>query len=192
MTLSRQHQIIIGLVLIALMIITRAHHFSTFTNLPSASWATFFLAGLYLSSKWTFPALLIIAGFIDYFAITWTGVSSYCVSPAYPLLIPAYGSLWLAGAWYAKQYQFTLRTLVPLSIALTMSIALCTLISSGGFYFFSGRYAEPTFIELGHRFVQYFPSYLANGVFHISIAAICHSLIISLNKSTHTPSNESI
>ncbi len=44
--LSKQTQIVIGLVLVLLMAVTRGHHFATLNHLPGASWAVFFLAGL--------------------------------------------------------------------------------------------------------------------------------------------------
>ena len=181
MFLSVQRQIIIGFILIVLMILTRGNHFAAFNQLPSASWAVFLLAGFYLSSKWVFPALLILAGSLDYLAITFAGVSSYCVSPAYPLLIPAYGSLWIAGRWCQQRYALKLGSLFPLTIAVTVSTALCTVISSGGFYFFSGRYTDTTLFEFGQRFSLYFPDYLANVVLYVSIAMISHVLVLAFN-----------
>ncbi len=183
MFLPIQRQIIIGLILVVLMLITRTHHFATFNQLPSAAWAVFLLAGFYLSSKWVFPALLLLAGLLDYLAITFAGVSSYCVSPAYPLLIPAYGSLWLAGRWYRQNYAFKLKTLIPLTTIIVASTALCTIISSGGFYFFSGRYTDTTLFEFGQRFSLYFPDYLANVVLYVSVAVFSHILILVLNKA---------
>lgn len=174
LTLSRQHQLLIGALLIALMIVTRGHHFASINALPSASWAIFFLAGLYLSSRWLFPALLGLAAALDFSAIFWGGVSSYCVSPAYGFLLPAYGSLWLAGRWYASKYQFSWTTLLPLAGGVIVAAALATVFSSGGFYWFSGRYTEPTFVEFGQRFIQYFPKYLGTLSFYIAVAAVIH------------------
>lgn len=191
MFMPHQRQIIIGLVLIMLMFLTRGQHFATLNSLPSASWAIFFLAGFYLSSKVFFPALLVFAGLLDYLAITIGGVSSYCVSPAYSLLIPAYGSLWLAGRWYRQKHEFNVQTLLPLLIAVTVSIAICTVISSGGFYFLSGRYVETSLIEFGLRFVHYFPTYLANSGLYISIALFSHILISVFNKTAIESENTS-
>ncbi len=174
LTLSRQHQIIVGALLIALMTLTRGHHFAEINALPSASWAVFFLAGLYLSSRWLFPALLGLAAALDFSAIFWGGVSSYCVSPAYGFLLPAYGSLWLAGRWYASKYQFSWTTLLPLAGSVIVAAALATAFSSGGFYWFSGRYTDPTFVELGQNFIQYFPKYLGTLSFYIAVVAVVH------------------
>jgi len=38
---------------------------------------------------------------------------------------------------------------------------LCQLFSSGGFYFFSGRYENPTFPGCLSGFVTYYPQYLS-------------------------------
>jgi len=172
MSLSIRNQVIIGLFLMILMVVTRGHHFATINHLPSASWAVFFLAGLYLSGKWMFPLLLTQAALMDFVAITWGGVSSYCVSPAYSLLLPAYGALWLAGRWYAGHYQFYWKTLLPLIYCVVLATIISTVLSGGGFYFFSSLYAEPTLIEYAHRFVIYFPKNLSNMAFYLILAAI--------------------
>jgi len=182
LSLSRRHQFIIGLSLIALMAITRGHHFATLSHLPSASWAIFFLAGLYVSKKWLFPVLLATAAFLDFAAITWGGVSHFCVSPAYALLLPAYGTLWLAGRWYANNYQFSWVTLLPLGLSLSVATVISQILSSGGFYFFSGRYTDTTLAEFGQRFLQYYPSQLSNLAFYLAIAAIIHICIVLMTK----------
>ena len=48
MNLSVRNQLTIGAGLVLLMILTREYHFSSLHSLPGASWAIFFLAGLYL------------------------------------------------------------------------------------------------------------------------------------------------
>lgn len=178
MNLKKSHQLLIGLVLVALMIATRGHHFASITHLPSASWAVFFLAGVYLASGWAFVGLLALAGGLDFAAVTWGGVSNFCVSPAYPFLLPAYGSLWLAGRWFAKHYSFTLQTLPRLIGSLLGGAVLAELFSSGGFYFFSGRYAEPTLVEFGARLVKYFPHALETLAFWMGIAIVVHAAFV--------------
>jgi hypothetical protein len=174
MNLKKSHQILIGLVLVALMIATRGHHFASITHLPSASWAVFFLAGVYLRPVWAFAGLLALAGGLDFAAVTWGGVSNFCTSPAYPFLLPAYGSLWLAGRWFAKHYSFGVQALPRLGASLLGGAVLAELFSSGGFYFFSGRYAEPTLAEFGMRLVKYFPHALETLAFWMGIAIVVH------------------
>ena len=184
LSLSKRQQFIIGLLLIALMAFTRGHHFSTINHLPSATLAVFFLAGFYVSSKWFMPILFAEAALLDYAAITFGGVSSYCVSPAYAMLIPAYGTLWLAGHWYAKQYQFNWQSLLPLSLSVIFTTAISKVFSSGGFYYFSGRYAEPTMAEFGQRFLNYFPSSLRNVAFYIALAVAFHVIAVLAGRSS--------
>lgn len=182
LSLSKPQQFIIGLLLIALMAFTRGHHFSTINHLPSATLAVFFLAGLYVSSQWLVPILLAEAALLDYAAITFGGVS--CVSPAYVMLIPAYGTLWLAGHWYAKQYQFNWHSLLPLSLSVVLATAISQVFSGGGFYFFSGRYTQPTLAEYGERFVNYFPSALSNIAFYLALAVAFHVIAVLAERAS--------
>ncbi len=171
----------IGLTLALLMAATRSHHFATTLHLPDASWAVFFLAGFYLRPLWAFPTLLALAAASDFTAIAWFGISDLCVSPAYGFLLPAYAALWFAGRWYAGRYRFALPALVPLAGSLIIGAAACELVSSGGFYFFSGRF-EPSLTEFGTRLVHYFPLSLAAMAFYVALAAIVHAAIETVGK----------
>lgn len=186
--LSARKQAAIGIALAALLIATRGHHFVTVKQvLPSASWAVFFLAGFYLRPAWVLAGLLGIAGLVDYAAIGWGGVSDFCVSPAYAALIPAYGALWLAGRWYAERYTFKVVTLIPLAAAALVGIAVCEVISSGSFYFFSGRFPEPTLAEFGARLLKYGTHYLSTTAFWIGVAAVVHVAIATARIGATTP-----
>jgi len=54
----RHARTFIGLILVAAMAATRFHHLGDALHLPDASWALFFLAGVYLSPAW----LLVLVG----------------------------------------------------------------------------------------------------------------------------------
>jgi hypothetical protein len=182
--LTKRHQIVIGLTLVMLMAVTRGYHVTTFQQwLPSASWAAFFLAGVYLRPAWMLAVLLGEAALLDYSAIHWGGVSDFCVSPAYIALLPAYGALWLGGRWYARQHRFALTTLLPLTGVGLLSAAICEFISSASFYFYSGRFPEPTLIELPARLLKYFPFGLASFAFWIGAAVLVHVAAVSLRRS---------
>lgn len=184
LTLSGRNQLVIGIALAALMAATRGQHFATLHSLPGASWAVFFLAGVYLRPIWALPALLALAWFLDFAAFTWGGASGFCLTPAYVFLLPAYTSLWLAGRWYAARYQLCAwATLVPLAGSVVVGAAVCELFSSGGFYFFSRRFAEPTFTEFGARLAKYFPSYLGSLAFYVGIVAAVHALLVLARNS---------
>jgi hypothetical protein len=115
------------------MAATRSDHFAGELHLPDASAAVFFLAGVYLRPMWMLSALLVEAAFIDYLAIAVGGVSSFCISPAYGFLLPAYGALWLAGRWYAVRHRFAFSTLLPLAASVVIGGVVSELFSSGGF-----------------------------------------------------------
>ncbi len=171
-----RHTALIALALALLMAATRSDHFAGELHLPDASAAVFFLAGVYLRPMWIAAALLVEAAFIDYAAITFGGVSSFCISPAYGFLLPAYGALWLAGRWYAVRHRFALMSLLPLAASVVIGAVVSELFSSGGFYFFSGRF-EPNFAEFGARITRYFPSSLATLAFYVAVAAIVHAAL---------------
>ncbi len=175
----------IALSLAVLMAATRSHHFASITHLPDASWAVFFLAGFYLRPVWMFPALLALAAASDYVAIAWLGVSDFCVSPAYVFLLPAYGAMWLAGRWYLRHYRFRVSTLPLLALALLTGAAVCELLSSGGFYFFSGRFEETDFSGFGARLVKYFPHALEGIALYVTAAILVH-VAFGMAKSTRS------
>jgi len=177
-----RHSALIALALVLCMAATRSDHFADELHLPDASAAVFFLAGVYLRPMWIAAALLVEAALIDYAAIAFGGVSSFCISPAYGFLLPAYGALWLAGRWYAKtpnkqvRHRFAFSTLLPLAASVVIGGLVSELFSSGGFYFFSGRF-EPNLAEFGARIARYFPSSLATLAFYVAVAAIVHAAL---------------
>lgn len=184
LTLSKTQQVLIGVALAALIIVTRGHHFASINHLPSASLAVFFLAGMYLRPVWTFPALLALCAGLDYAAISVGGVSSFCVTPAYGFLLPAYGTLWLAGRWFAKRYSFNWATLLPLTGSVVIAASISELFSSGGFYFFGGRYVETSLTEFGARLVKYFPHQLQGLAFWMGVAIAVH-VVFALANGQH-------
>ncbi|SFI29099.1 hypothetical protein [Nitrosomonas sp. Nm34] len=181
-TLSTRNQMGIGLALVSLMIITRGHHFASLHNLPDASWLIFFLAGVYLRSAWPLLGFLALGGWLDFAAYTWGGVSGFCLTPAYVFLLPAYTSLWLAGRWYAHRHQYALRTLMPLSLSMLTGLTLCELFSSGGFYFFSGRFESTTWAEFAERSIKYFPMYIESFLIYAGIAIVMHAAWVALRQ----------
>ena len=192
LNLSTRNQLTIGIALLLLMIVTRGHHFSSLHSLPGASWAVFFLAGVYLRGMWPLAGFLILTWALDFSAYIWGGASGFCLTAAYVFLLPAYSALWYAGHWYSSQYQFEWKTLLPLSLSLVIGAIVCELFSSGGFYFFSGRFEETTVIEFGQRLVQYFPQYIGSLVFYIGIIAVIHFLFIFIQDIFRTQNNRTI
>ncbi len=193
LTLSNRTQLMIGAVLVLLLVVTRGQHAATLNNLPGASWAVFFLAAVYLRPVWVLPALLVFVWGVDFFPFLLSGASlveivnggeAFCLTPSYFFLLPAYSALWLGGRWYASQHRFEWRTLLPLVVATLAAVVVCQLFSSGGFYFFSGRFVDPTLAEFSGRFVKYFPQSLQSIAFYIGLAAVLHTMFTLLRGAT--------
>lgn len=174
LNLTARQQIAISLVLVLMMLLTRSHHWAGIHSLPDASWAIFFLLGVYVRALWVAPALIAASVVIDYVAITWGGVSDFCVSPAYWLLIPAYVVLFAGGRFYARRHSLSVMGLLRLVGVALVVVAVAQLLTSGGFYFFSGRFAEPTLAGLALRLEKYFPPMLGTFALYVGLAAAVH------------------
>ncbi len=148
--------------LIALMVLTRFHHFGDVLHLPDASLVVFFFAGFY-RKKAFFAFLLVMAGLIDYLAIA-NGTSSWCISPAYVFLIPTYAVMWLAGryclAFKTQKLPEMAMQLAVMALATTAAFA----ISNGSFYLFSGRYADMAVSDYVVAISQYFLPYVGSAL----------------------------
>ncbi len=185
LSLTKTQQIIAGIALAALIVMTRGHHFASINALPSASLAVFFLAGLYLRPSWAFPSLLALCAGLDFYSITFAGTSGFCVTPAYGFLLPAYGVMWLAGRWFAKRYSFSTNAVLPLVGSVTVAASISELFSSGGFYFFGGRYPDPTLAVFGERLMKYFPRQLENIGFWLTVALVVHVAFVLTKRASN-------
>lgn len=174
-TLNTRQQLILGLLLALTMIMTRPHAFASLHHLPGTSWAVFFLAGVFLGRVWPFAAFCILAAAIDYVAIRFGGVSSFCVTPAYAMQLPAFSALWLGGRWYAHHHRDRLASLPRLASAVLASAIVAELFSSGGFYFLGGRFAEPTLAGFLPRLMDYFPGMLGALLLYVAVAAVTYT-----------------
>jgi hypothetical protein len=167
----------LGFFLALTMIVTRSHHFASINHLPDASWALFFLAGFYFKHSRSLFNLCAVAVLSDYVAITWGGISSFCITPAYLLLLPTYALLWAGGRWYAHNHRDTWSTLILLVATVVITALGAELISSASFYFLGGRFAAPTLTGFLPRLVEYFPYSLGAMAFYVGVAALAHSAI---------------
>lgn len=161
--------------LAALMAATRFHHFDSAASLPDASFAVFFLGGLYVArlgraSVAAFIVLILEAGLIDYFATSVQGVSDYCMTSAYWFLIPTYGSLWLAGRWFAPHHTMEGRGLAALALTAWAASSFAFMFSSATFYLFSGYFAGMSVVEYASRVTQFYGSYVSAAMLYIACA----------------------
>ena len=184
-------------VLAALMAATRFNHFGSAVSLPDASYAVFFLGGLYLSrfarvSVAVFSVLIIEAGLIDYYATSVQGISDWCMSPAYWFLIPTYGSLWLVGRWFAfrnamQEHSLEGKALIGLGLAAWAASSFAFVFSNATFYLFSGRFAEMSATEYASRVAQYYVSYVSMALLYIACAVAIHMAAEIISKQrVHT------
>ena len=174
MTISRPMQFgILGL-LALLLLATRGHHFASVDALPSASWAVFFLAGLFFRPIWGFAALFALASMIDFSMLDAGQIGAHCLSASYLTLIPAYGALWFAGRVYARVHQDRAATLLPLGLSLIVGGLIAALSAKGGYYFFSDNEAAPTFAGLVSRIAHAYPAALGTLAMYVGVAALAY------------------
>ena len=153
------------ILLIALMVLTRFHHFGDVLHLPDASLAVFFFAGFY-RKKAFFGFLLVLAALTDYLAIK-NGTSSWCFSSAYVFLIPTYAVMWFAGHYCSTFKSMKITQLAKSAGLLTLATTAAFAISNGSFYLFSGRYEDLSLGEYFVRVVQYYPSYVGVALIYV-------------------------
>lgn len=161
-------------VLIILMAATRFHYGEGHENWPDASLAVFFLAG-YLSSRIShLVSWLGLAVAIDLLAVTVGGVSSYCLTPAYAALLPAYAGVWLAGA------VCRFRQWSPFHPALIGYLLLgCTgafILSETGFYYYSGQ-VQVDALHYAEGMIRYYPAYILPSLIYTAALLLMNHVI---------------
>ncbi|MDO8311320.1 MAG: hypothetical protein Q7T25_05210 [Sideroxyarcus sp.] len=158
--------------------------------LPDASYAVFFLGGLYLGrargTLFVLALLLIEAALVDYYAINFREMSGWCVTSAYSFLVFAYSALWFVGRWYAPRYNLTGKGLLGLAVAAVAAGSAAFLIANVSFYLLAGYFGSLSVAEYVSRVVQYYGSYVAVAVLYIG-AAVCVQMLYALleNKYRH-------
>lgn len=147
-----------GIALAVLMAATRGQHFASVDALPSASWAVFFLVGVMLRPAWALPVFFSLASLLDFGSMAAGTITDWCLSPAYWALAFAYSALWMGGRAYARRlHTDEWRTLPRLLLVLLVTASVTYLISKGGYWFFSGRYPQPTWQGFIARIPHYYP-----------------------------------
>ena len=164
----------ITIALVLLMTLTRFNHFGSSVSLPDASYAVFFLGGLYLGRVRAALAILALlmfeASLIDFYAINFQGISSYCVTSAYSFLVFAYGSLWLGGKWMASYSDASISGFAKLILGSAVAGAVAFIIANMSFYLLAGYFDTMSIMEYISRVSQYFGSYVAITTMYVGIA----------------------
>jgi hypothetical protein len=173
--------------LATLMAATRFEHFGSAVSLPDASYAVFFLGGLYIArsmraSAIVFSALIFEAGLIDFYATSGQGISDWCMTPAYWFLVPTYGSLWFVGRLFAIRHEMEGRGLIWLALAAWAGCSFAFVFSNATFYLFSERFAAMTATEYASRVAQYYGSYVMFALLYIACAVALHMAFDMISK----------
>jgi hypothetical protein len=159
-----------------LMALTRYKHFGSSLALPDASYAVFFLGGLFLGrirNAWAILALFLVeAALVDYYAINFQGVSGWCVTSAYGFLLGAYAVLWAIGRWYAPRHDMSGKGLFGLFATSVVAGSLTFVIANISFYLLAGYFGSMSVAEYISRVAGYYGSYVAVAVFYIGCAVI--------------------
>jgi len=176
---TQQRSVAIFAALAALMAATRFEHFGSAVSLPDASYAIFFLGGLYMArsaraSATAFAALIMEAGFIDLYATSIQGISDWCMTPAYWFLVPTYGSLWFVGRWFALRHTMEGRGLIGLALVAWVACSFAFMFSNATFYLFSEHFAAMSAAEYASRVVQYYGSYVSVALLYVACAVALH------------------
>jgi hypothetical protein len=179
MAFSARNRLVL-LILATVMLTTRPHHFG---GLPDASWAVLFLGGFYLRSPFAFLPLMVEAVLIDYIATQHSGISTYCSSPAYVMLLPAYAALWFGGVWAQRLWSGPRPVgVMAFSGSLLASVSLCFLISNGGFYWWSGRVPSPSIAGWFANFRNWYPHFVVVPCVYVGLVALAH---VSIRQLVH-------
>ncbi len=157
---SPRFELAVFALLAAVMLITRTHSLSHVVHLPDTSLASFFLLGFLVRRLSAFAGLFGLGFAIDVWVIYVMGGSGFCFTPAYWMLLPAYGVMWLAGRFVADRFAERVSTLLPAAVLLLLATFVSNLFSSGGFYFLGGRFPDPTLAGFMPRLEKYFPGTL--------------------------------
>jgi len=172
------------------MAATRFNHFGSTFSLPDASWAIFFLGGLYLAKQArasiaVFVVLLLQAGLTDYYVTAVQGSSDWCVTPAYWFMIPTYASLWMVGRWFALRHSLEGKGMLWLVASAWGANSLAFFISNASFYVFSERFTEMAATEYAIRVSQYYVSYVSVNMLYIACVVGIHMLVTVLGKGAY-------
>ena len=160
-----------------IMIGTRFHHFGDALHLPDASMALFFLGGIYLRKHLAFLGFVALSVLVDWYSVSYAGVSDFCITVAYAFMPLAYAVLWYAGRLLAPYYDGSLRSHALVFAGLLVSATLSYAISNGAFYWLGGRYTAPHMAEYVQRFAQWAPLFVRAAAGYVLVAQAIQALV---------------
>ncbi len=177
MKLLQNKSVLIGAALVLLMLITRSNlvsHFGTSLLLPDASYAVFFLGGLFLGrvrgALAILAVLIVEAALVDFYAINFQGISTYCVSSAYGFMVFAYAALWFVGRGFAPRYESSTKGLASLAVAAAFAGSAAFIIANVSFYLLAGYFDSMSVVDYISRVSEYYGSYVAVMLMYVGLA----------------------
>lgn len=173
-TIPNNQKLAIGGFLLFIMVMTRPHFFN---HIQDASWPVFFLLGFYIRNVIGLPIFLLAAFIVDLITIESKGGQSYCFTITYPFLALAYSALWFAGRWFAANYRENVKGFAYFVAAAVIGTTVCYFISSGAFYWLSGRFEVTTLAEFSSRVGQFLPMFMKTTLLYLAIAAVVHLVV---------------
>ena len=180
---SSTTDILVLIALAALMLATRAFHVASTLHLPDASWAIFFIAGLYLGFA-SFGVLLIEAVAIDVIYVM-NGGDNYCFSVAYGFLAVAYLVLWFGGYWAGRLQQNnslhkTSAQILRTVFAWLVAGSVAYLLTNGSFYWLSGKATSPTLNGWLLNAKRWAFGFIVQPMFYLGVAAVVHFIVVQI------------
>lgn len=175
--LSRPAFAAIAALFAVIMIGTRFHHFGDMLHLPDASMALFFLGGIYLRKHLAFLAFVVLSVLIDWYSVSYAGVSDFCITVAYSFLPLAYAVLWYGGRLLAPRFDGSLRSYGLVFLGVVVAATLSYAVSNGAFYWLGGRYANPHMAEYLSRFMQWAPLFVRAAAMYVLAALVVHAVV---------------
>jgi len=180
MSRQRSFDLAVFAALSAVMLVTRTHSLSEVVHLPDTSLASFFAAGYYIRTRAAFPAMFALGFAIDLVMIRLLGTPDFCFTLAYAMLVPAYGVMWAAGRWAHGRLAPRPAALPALLATVCRASLAAEIIASGGFYAFSGRFADPTLAGFSVRLLHYYPYTLLAALTWTGAAIASHVTVLQL------------
>lgn len=175
--LSRPMFAAVAALFAVVMIGTRFHHFGDALHLPDASMALFFLGGIYLRKHLAFVAFVVLSVLVDWYSVSYAGVSDFCITVAYAFMPLAYAVLWYAGRLLVPRYDGSLRSHALVFAGLLVSATLSYAVSNGAFYWLGGRYTAPHMAEYVQRFAQWAPLFVRAAAGYVLVAQVIQALV---------------
>lgn len=173
--------------LLLLMLATRSSHFATAWSLPDASRAVFFLGGFYLARKY-FAVFIGTAIAMDFLSMA-LGGSRACLSPGYPLIVPAFALLWFGGHLLSSNQELRkvegrdLMFFVKAAAYWWVCASLAYAMTGAGYYFLSGKFADPTLGGWFERLQTWYAMFVAQPMLYLVAAAVVHFAVTQATRA---------